>query len=121
MPEMTPRAFSFNSPQGACPDCQGLGLVHDFDPSRIIPDPRKTLSDGAIAPWVHGDEKSVKAALKDLHRRYEIPLDVPFGKLSRKRARSFCLGQRVRSVRTVVRDAGPGPVRRLKRSRALRV
>jgi excinuclease ABC subunit A len=84
MPEMTPRAFSFNSPQGACPDCQGLGLVHDFDPSRIIPDPKKTLSDGAIAPWVHGDDKSVKATLNDLRRRYEIPLDVPFGKLSRK-------------------------------------
>ena len=38
MPEMTPRAFSFNSPHGACPECQGLGAKHDFDPQRIVPD-----------------------------------------------------------------------------------
>ena len=38
MPEMTPRAFSFNSPHGACPDCQGLGAVYDFDPARLVPD-----------------------------------------------------------------------------------
>src|SRR5213078_3352712 len=38
MPEMTPRAFSFNSPHGACPDCQGLGSSIDFDPERVIPD-----------------------------------------------------------------------------------
>ena len=84
MPEMTPRAFSFNSPHGACRDCQGLGLVHDFDPARIVPDPARTLGDGAIAPWERGDKKLVKAALTDLQRRYEIPLDVPFGKLPRK-------------------------------------
>ena len=43
MPEMTPRAFSFNSPHGACPDCQGLGAVYDFDPARIVPDESLSL------------------------------------------------------------------------------
>ena len=49
MPEMTPRAFSFNSPHGACPDCQGLGATIDFDPQRVVPDESKSLADGAIA------------------------------------------------------------------------
>ena len=51
MPEMTPRAFSFNSPHGACTDCQGLGAMIDFDPHRVVPDESKSLADGAIAPW----------------------------------------------------------------------
>ena len=49
MPEMTPRAFSFNSPHGACPDCQGLGAMVDFDPHAVVPDESKSLAEGAIA------------------------------------------------------------------------
>ena len=65
MPEMTPRAFSFNSPHGACPDCQGLGAVYDFDPARVIPDESLSLDAGAIAPWAKGDKKLIKEALAD--------------------------------------------------------
>ena len=54
MPEMTPRAFSFNSPHGACPDCQGLGATYDFDPRLVVPDESKSLLGGAIAPWAQG-------------------------------------------------------------------
>src|SRR5256886_410909 len=57
MPEMTPRAFSFNSPHGACPTCHGLGASIDFDPSRIIPDESQSLSAGAIAPWSAGGQR----------------------------------------------------------------
>ena len=46
MPEMTPRAFSFNSPHGACPECQGLGAMYDFDPARLVPDESLSLADG---------------------------------------------------------------------------
>ncbi len=53
MPELEPRMFSFNSPYGACPDCTGLGTKTEFDPELIIPDPRKPLRDGAIAPFVY--------------------------------------------------------------------
>ena len=84
MPEMTPRAFSFNSPHGACGGCQGLGMVYDFDPGRIVPDPSRSLLDGAIAPWERGDKKLIREALAGLNRRYGIPLDVPFGRLPRK-------------------------------------
>jgi excinuclease UvrABC ATPase subunit len=50
MPELTPRAFSFNSPHGACTGCQGLGATYDFDPRLIVPDESKSRST-AIAPW----------------------------------------------------------------------
>src|SRR5919108_263162 len=63
VPEMTPRAFSFNSPHGACPACQGLGATWDFDPARVVPDPSKSLADGAIAPWASGDRRLVRDAL----------------------------------------------------------
>jgi excinuclease ABC subunit A len=84
MPEMTPRAFSFNSPHGACPDCQGLGAMIDFDPQRIIPDESKSLAGGAIAPWARGDRKLVREALQALSRDFGIDLDVPFARLPRK-------------------------------------
>ncbi len=84
MPEMTPRAFSFNSPHGACPDCQGLGSVYDFDPVRLVPDESKTLQDGAIAPWAKGDRKLVREALASLSRTFGIDLSVPFRRLSKK-------------------------------------
>jgi excinuclease ABC subunit A len=84
MPEMTPRAFSFNSPHGACPDCQGLGAMVDFDPQRIIPDESKSLGDGAIAPWARGDRKLVREQLQSLSRDFGIDLNAPFGRLPRK-------------------------------------
>ena len=84
MPEMTPRAFSFNSPHGACPECQGLGAVYDFDPARLVPDETLSLQDGAIAPWAKGDRKLVKEALASLGRHFGIDLALPFRRLSRK-------------------------------------
>ena len=84
MPEMTPRAFSFNSPHGACVDCQGLGAVYDFDPIRLVPDDSVSLKGGAIAPWAKGDRKLVREALDSLSRAFGIDLDLPFRRLSRK-------------------------------------
>ncbi len=84
IPEMTPRAFSFNSPHGACPECQGLGSTIDFDPQRIVPDESKTLAGGAIEPWSKGDKKLVRDALQQLSRDFGIDLNVPFARLPRK-------------------------------------
>src|SRR6266508_4495366 len=84
MPEMTPRAFSFNSPHGACADCQGLGAMIDFDPHRIVPDESKSLADGAIAPWARGDRKLVRDQLQALSRDFGIDLSAPFARLPRK-------------------------------------
>ena len=84
MPEMTPRAFSFNSPHGACQECQGLGAVYDFDPTRVVPDDSLSLEAGAIAPWAKGDRKLVKEALGTLSRVFGIDLTVPFRRLPKK-------------------------------------
>ncbi|HET7617777.1 MAG TPA: excinuclease ABC subunit UvrA [Vicinamibacterales bacterium] len=84
MPEMTPRAFSFNSPHGACPECQGLGAVYDFDPARLVPDESLSLQEGAIAPWAKGDRKLVREALASLSRTFGIDLALPFRRLPRR-------------------------------------
>src|SRR5688500_16589233 len=81
MPELTPRAFSFNSPHGACPECQGLGATYDFDPRLILPDERKPLLGGAVAPWASGDRKKVKDAITAISQAYGIAPNVPYGKL----------------------------------------
>jgi excinuclease ABC subunit A len=92
MPEMTPRAFSFNSPHGACLSCQGLGASIDFDPVRVIPDESKSLADGAIAPWAKGDKKLVRETLQSLSRAHGIDLTVPFAKLPRKQRELLLFG-----------------------------
>ena len=84
VPEMTPRAFSFNSPHGACQACQGLGALYDFDPQRIVPDERCSLNEGAIEPWLRGDRAFVREALDRLHEVFAIDLDAPFGRLPKK-------------------------------------
>ncbi|MCC7124255.1 MAG: excinuclease ABC subunit UvrA [Acidobacteria bacterium] len=84
VPEMSPRAFSFNSPHGACPDCQGLGATWDFDPRRIVPDESKSLSEGAIAPWARGDAALVAEALQSIAKYWGINPATPFAKLSKK-------------------------------------
>ncbi|HEX7795143.1 MAG TPA: excinuclease ABC subunit UvrA [Vicinamibacterales bacterium] len=94
MPEMTPRAFSFNSPHGACPDCQGLGAMVDFDPARVVPDESKSLADGAIAPWARGDRKLIRETLQSLSRDFGIDLTLPFGKLPRKQREVLLFGGR---------------------------
>jgi len=84
MPEMTPRAFSFNSPHGACSVCQGLGATYDFDPRLVVPDESKSLLGGAIAPWARGDRRLVREAILALARAYGIDPQAPFAKLSKK-------------------------------------
>ena len=84
MPEMTPRAFSFNSPHGACQDCQGLGATYDFDPRLIVPDESKSLLGGALAPWLRGDRKLVREAILTLAKMFDIDPEAPFSKLPKK-------------------------------------
>src|SRR6201991_1700049 len=84
MPEMKPRAFSFNSPHGACQECQGLGAVYDFDPARVVPDESLSLEGGAIAPWAKGDRKLVREALTSLSKVFNIDLSLPFRRLLKK-------------------------------------
>ena len=115
MQEMTPRAFSFNSPQGACPACQGLGAVEDIDPSLVIPDESKSLLEGAIEPWVRGDKKLVRAALLGLSQHFGIDLQKPFGRLPRKLRDIVLYGANASSRR--VNRRFPGSTRSARSSR----
>ena len=92
VPELSPRAFSFNSPHGACQACQGLGATWDFDVRRIVPDDRLSLSQGAVAPWARGDAALVADALRQLQACWGIEPDVPFGKLPKKHRDLLLLG-----------------------------
>jgi excinuclease ABC subunit A len=84
VPEMSPRAFSFNSPHGACPECQGLGATWDFDPQRVVPDSGRSLAEGAIAPWGKGDRRMVREAVQAIATFHGIDPDVPFAQLPKK-------------------------------------
>ncbi|MCX5801021.1 MAG: excinuclease ABC subunit UvrA [Candidatus Eisenbacteria bacterium] len=81
-PESTPLLFSFNSPYGACKRCRGFGNVLEFDPELVVPDGNKSLSEGAIAPWAGQWKPHFLWEFKKLRRKIEVPLDVPFKKLS---------------------------------------
>ncbi|MEM1182914.1 MAG: excinuclease ABC subunit A, partial [Acidobacteriota bacterium] len=77
MERPTPALFSFNSPLGACPECQGFGRVLGIDPERVIPDPRKSLKDRPIAPWNSPAYQKHYPRLLSACRAVGIPLDVP--------------------------------------------
>ncbi|MDD3006825.1 MAG: excinuclease ABC subunit UvrA [Candidatus Pacebacteria bacterium] len=73
-PEIEPRLFSFNSPFGACPECNGLGSKKEIDPVLVIPDKNKTIEEGAILPWSHKSNNYYGALLRAVAEKYRIPL-----------------------------------------------
>ena len=83
VPKIEPRLFSFNAPLGACPACDGLGVQLNMSPDLVIPDPSKSILDGAIAPWSRGGMLSQFDHLLDaLHKKYKIPLSKPWHTLT---------------------------------------
>ncbi|WP_135605081.1 excinuclease ABC subunit UvrA [Methanococcoides sp. NM1] len=81
--EMEPSAFSFNSPQGACEECHGLGTSMEFDPELIVPDPTLTLREGAVETWNKKDGYYMQA-LESVGQRFGFSLDMPFEELDQK-------------------------------------
>jgi excinuclease ABC subunit A len=79
--EPEPRLFSFNNPYGACPRCQGFGNTIDFDLERVIPDPMKSLGEGAIDPWNKPKYRPVFTDMKRFAKQSDIPLDVAWAEL----------------------------------------
>jgi excinuclease ABC subunit A len=82
-PEITPRMFSFNSPQGACPTCSGLGTKRYFDPGLIVSNPSLSVNEGAILPWKKKGESFLRPVLEGLAKHYHFDLDTPFNQLSK--------------------------------------
>ncbi len=70
--EVEPRLFSFNSPHGACPSCDGLGVEVFFDPALVVPDERRTLAGGAVAPWTGGQSQYYDQTLQSLARHFKV-------------------------------------------------
>jgi len=83
-PEVSPRMFSFNNPYGACPACGGIGTRYEVDPELLVPNPNRSLKDGALAAWAGRESVYFKQTLQALARRYRFPLDLPWSKLPRK-------------------------------------
>jgi len=79
--EIEPRLFSFNNPHGACPACDGLGVETFFDPALVVPDERRTLADGAIAPWTNGQSPYYDQTLASLAKHFKVPLRTPWMEL----------------------------------------
>ncbi|HBT40648.1 MAG TPA: excinuclease ABC subunit A, partial [Rhodospirillaceae bacterium] len=82
--EIEPRLFSFNNPFGACPACDGLGTEMFFDPELVIPDEKRTLASGAVAPWANSSSKYYDQTLKSLSTQFEFDLAAPWTKLPAK-------------------------------------
>ncbi len=80
--ELEPRMFSFNSPFGACPECDGLGMKLEVDRDLVIPNPELTLKEHAIAPWEPTSSQYYPELLKTIAKHYKIPMDVPVGELA---------------------------------------
>ncbi|HRQ60156.1 MAG TPA: excinuclease ABC subunit A, partial [Alphaproteobacteria bacterium] len=82
--EIEPRLFSFNSPHGACPACDGLGAKMRMDESLVVPDPSKTIAQGAIEPWSKGFAPFYMQALEAVAKHYKFKTNVPWDKLKQK-------------------------------------
>jgi excinuclease ABC subunit A len=92
--EPEPRLFSFNSPYGACPRCQGFGNTIDFDIDRVIPDKSKSLSDGAIHPWTKPRYRQLALDMRRFARAKGIPTEIPFRELSAAQRDAIIEGDR---------------------------
>ncbi|GGQ16653.1 excinuclease ABC subunit UvrA [Streptosporangium sandarakinum] len=91
--ELEPRSFSFNSPFGACPECTGLGVRMEVDPDLVVPDPEKTLAEGAISPWAGGHTSDYFVRLVEaLGLAMGFKLDTPWERLPRKAQKALLHG-----------------------------
>jgi excinuclease ABC subunit A len=77
-PELSPAYFSFNSPHGACPDCDGLGVISGFDPDLIIPNPNLSLREGAVDVWANRNSVHFFEFLDSLTRHYGVDIYTPY-------------------------------------------
>ena len=82
--EIEPRLFSFNSPYGACEECEGIGHNLNVDPNLVVPEVKKSLQEGAVAPWAKSTSLYYAQTLASLSKHYKFSLDDPWKKLSKK-------------------------------------
>ena len=84
--ELTPRMFSFNAPQGACPECNGIGAKMEIDPDLIIPNKNLSLNEGAVTPWAKSNKKEnyYHQMLEAVAKHFDFSMDTPFNELTKE-------------------------------------
>ena len=110
MPELEPRIFSFNAPQGMCQHCTGLGAQLEIDPELVVPDPELSIAQGALAPWAASSSSYYDQMTAALAERYDIDVETPWRELDAAAARRLPLRD--------ARRAGRGPLPQPLRARA---
>lgn len=105
-PEFTPASFSFNSPHGACPQCDGLGAITQFDPDLIVPDPSISLRQGAIIPWAKKDSVQFMEFLDALVTHYKQDIYTPFKHLSKEFQQVLLYGSKKEEIDFYMDKAG---------------
>jgi excinuclease ABC subunit A len=97
--EFTPASFSFNSPQGACPQCDGLGAMSEFDPNLIVPNPGLSLRQGAIAVWAHRSSVHFTEFLDALTTHYRTDIYTPYRDLPERFKQALLRGSGDEQIR----------------------
>ncbi len=109
-PEIEPRLFSFNSPAGACPACDGLGSKTVFDPALVVPDEALSLADGAIAPWAGRETVMYRQTLETVAAYAGIDMDTPFSELEAAARKLLLYGSGRKKIRFVYETPGQNRV-----------
>lgn len=102
--EIEPRLFSFNSPFGACPACDGLGVRIAFDPALVVPHPSKTIREGAIIPWSNAFSFYYLQHLEALVTHFGDSIDQPFDQLKQETRHAIFHGTGSKAITTVIKD-----------------
>ncbi|ALP37314.1 ABC-ATPase UvrA [Paenibacillus sp. IHB B 3084] len=97
--ELSPRMFSFNSPFGACPDCDGLGVKMVVDPDLLIPDPEKSVEDGAFQAWSGGTSTYYPQFLQSVCEHYSISQNIPVSQLTTEQMNTILHGTGDQKIR----------------------
>jgi excinuclease ABC subunit A len=96
--ELAPRNFSFNSPYGACPTCDGLGTRYEVDPELVVPNPDLGLGEGAIAPWAGGHQRYFQRLVDAVAAELDVDPSTPWAKLTAKQQNALLYGKGVDKV-----------------------
>ncbi|OGR84956.1 MAG: excinuclease ABC subunit A, partial [Elusimicrobia bacterium RIFCSPLOWO2_01_FULL_54_10] len=103
LPEIEPRLFSFNSPYGSCPECEGIGSKLEVDPDLVVPDPEKTIDEGAIVAWSNpittrthrwkrGWSEYYDDLLTQVCKQFKIPIHMPWKRISKDQREALLYG-----------------------------
>ncbi len=104
--ELAPRMFSFNSPYGACPECDGLGTKIFFDEDLVVSDPGLSIREGAIAPWQKRDSMYFHQMLESLSEHFGFDINTPFKELPEKIRHMLLYGSGDEPVRFYTNNGG---------------